>query len=73
MRGGPVRGYHRPMLGPHAPLQRTDGTPFNDLRVPANIAFLAVHWRLRHPPSLHHLAGLFLEWGFSCGHETGHS
>ena len=46
------------------------GTPFNDLRVPTDIVFLVVLWRLRYPLSLRHLAGMFLERGFTFSHET---
>jgi len=46
------------------------GTPFNDLRVPTDIVFLVVLWRLRYPLSLRHLAEMFLERGFAFSHET---
>src|SRR5450755_4418352 len=46
------------------------GTPFNNLSVPTDIAFLVVLWRLRYPLSLRHLAEMFLERGFVFSHET---
>jgi putative transposase len=45
-------------------------TPFNNLSVPTDIAFLVVLWRLRYPLSLRHLAEMFLERGFVFSHET---
>jgi transposase-like protein len=46
------------------------GTPFNALRVPTDIAFLVVLWRLRYKLSLRDLAEMFLERGFIFSHET---
>ena len=44
-------------------LNERSGTPFNDPRVPTDLVFLVVLWRLRYPLRLRHLAEMFLERG----------
>lgn len=46
------------------------GTPYNDLRVPTDIALQVVLWRLRYKLSLRDLAEMFLDRGFRFTHET---
>ncbi len=46
------------------------GTTFNYLEFPTDIVLLAVVWQLRYKLSLHNVAEMFLERGFSFTHEA---
>ena len=46
------------------------GPPFNHLQVPADVAVLAVLWRLQDKVSLRNVAEMFLTRGFPFTHET---
>lgn len=43
---------------------------FNERSIPTNIVYLVVPWRLRYPPSLYLLAGMFLKRSVAFSHET---